>query len=81
MRQDRRGDKRGADEPSEARTVKSWEQEVDVPEVILVPTRGVCRTVRGDPPSHRRGFTFTDRAVSEGQSHRRAVDSSCGLET
>lgn len=42
MRQDRRGDKRGADEPSEARTVKSWEQEVDVPEVILVPTRGVC---------------------------------------
>lgn len=34
VRQDRRGDKRGADEPSEARTVKSWEQ-VDVPEVIF----------------------------------------------
>lgn len=80
MRQDRGGDKRGADEPSEARTLKSWEQEVDVPEVILVPTRDVCRTVRGDRPSQRcladntagADFTFTDRAVS---------DSSCGSET
>lgn len=67
VREDRRGDKRGADEPREARTVKSWEQEVDAPEVIWVPTRGVCRTVRGDRPSRRdnieRGFTFAERGV------------------
>lgn len=44
-RQDRRSDTRGADEPNEARTAKSWEQ-VDAPEGDLVPLWDVCGAVR-----------------------------------
>lgn len=90
MRQDRRGDKRGADEPNEARTAKSWEQ-VERTGGDSAPNRGVCRTVRRrDTESERQSsgerifFTSSHRRWclrdSEARAHRRGK-SSCGLET